>query len=316
MFHTAFAQTDEAEMIVSRDVLEALPQSLYRSLPWAAHTIDSCVKIVAEAQRTNNPRRVRAWIDFERNTPSGEDILGCLDSVINEMVQPGESFADRVRFANKVRQEALDYLRTSGAMASAKSTLDPQAAALADGLVAAMRLHDPELAEHCEITAQLASRMAVAMGLDDATVARVTLTARLHDLGKMRISRSIMNKPMPLTAAERAEVESYPTIGADTLAAIPALAEIAHLVRAQREWFDGHGYPAGFAHAEIPIESRIVALVDAFHTMTLARPYRLTRSTNEAMEQIRAGSGTQFDPELVTAFTAMLGYRGRIAQSA
>jgi HD-GYP domain-containing protein (c-di-GMP phosphodiesterase class II) len=303
-------------MTVAQDVLESLPQSLYRSLPWAAHTIDSCVKIVAEAQRTNNPRRVRAWIDFERATPSGDQILGCLDAVINEMLQPGEAFADRVRFANKVRQEALDYLRTSGAMASAQTTLDPNASALADGLVAALRLHDPETAEHSEITAQLATRLAVAMGLDSATVARTTLTARLHDLGKMRISRSIMNKPMPLTSAEREEVQSYPVVGAETLAAMPALAEIAALVRAQREWFDGRGYPAGTAHAEIPLESRIVAICDAFHTMTLNRPYRKARSTNEALEEVLAGSGTQFDPELVAAFTAMVGYRGRIAQSA
>ena len=303
-------------MTVSRDVLESLPQSLYRSFPWASHTIDSCVKIVAEAQRTNNPRRVRAWIDFERATPGGDEILGCLDSVIHEMTQPGERFADRVRFANKLRQEALDYLRTTGAMASAKSTQDPHAAAAAEGLLAAVRLHDPELADHSEITAELATRLAVNLGLDAATVARVTLTARLHDIGKLRISRSIMNKPLPLTAAEREEVQSYPAVGAETLAAMPALAEIALLVRATREWFDGRGYPAGTAHNEIPLESRIVALADAFHTMTLPRPYRTVRSTNEAMDQIRAGSGTQFDPELVTAFTAMLGHRVRIAQTA
>ncbi|HEV8020087.1 MAG TPA: HD domain-containing phosphohydrolase, partial [Candidatus Lustribacter sp.] len=115
---------------------------------------------------------------------------------------------------------------------------------------------------------------------------------------------------------EREEVQSYPVVGAETLAAIPALAEIAALVRATREWFDGRGYPAGTVHEEIPLESRIVALTDAFHTMTLPRPYRTLRSTNEAMEQILAGSGTQFDPELVTAFTAMLGHRGRIAQTA
>lgn len=304
-------------MTVSRDVLESLPQSLYRALPWASHTIDSCVKIVAEAQRTNNPRRVRAWIDFERTNPSGEEILGCLDGVLHQMTIPGERFAERVKFANKLRQEAVDYLRTAGAMAGAKSSADPQATAQADALVAAMRLQDPELAEHCEITAQLASRLAVQMGLDDATVARVILTARLHDIGKMRISRSIMTKPLPLTAAEREEVQSYPSVGAETLAAMPALAEIAPLVRAQREWFDGRGYPAGTAHEEIPIESRIVALCDAFHTMTLPRPYRTVRSTNEAMEQILSAAGTQFDPELVAAFTAMLGgQRLRVAQSA
>ena len=231
-------------MTVARDVLESLPQSLYRSLPWAAHTIDSCVKIVAEARRTNNPRRVRAWIDFERATPSGEEILACLDNVLHQMTLPGEAFADRVRFANKIRQEAVNYLRSEGAMASAQSTLDPQAAALADGLLAALRLHDPELADHSAITAELATRLAVSMGLDAATVARVTLAARLHDIGKMRIPRSITGKPMPLTAAERAEVQSYPKHGADTLAAMPTLAHIAAIVGAQREWFDGRGYPA------------------------------------------------------------------------
>src|SRR6202012_3904777 len=108
------------EITVSRDALESLPQSLYRSLPWAAHTIDSCVKIVDEATRTNNPRKVRAWIDFERATPSGEEILGMLDTVLHQMTIPGEGLADRVRFANKLRQEARDYLRASSAMASAK----------------------------------------------------------------------------------------------------------------------------------------------------------------------------------------------------
>jgi HD-GYP domain-containing protein (c-di-GMP phosphodiesterase class II) len=316
MSPNAFALKEEDEMTVALDVLESLPQSLYRSLPWAAHTIDSCVKIVAEAQRTNNPRRVRAWIDFERATPGGEQILGCLDNVLHQMTAPGESFADRVRFANKLRQEALDYLRTSGALASAKTTVDPQSTALADGLLAALRLHDSEIAEHSEVVAELATRLAVAMNLDSASVARVTLAARLHDLGKMRVSRSIMNKPMPLTAAERDEVQSYPAIGADTLAAMPALAEIAPIVRAQREWFDGRGYPAGTAHDEIPVESRIIAIADAFHTITLSRPYRKARTTNEAMEEILAGSGTQFDPVLANAFTAMLGYRLRVARSA
>ena len=95
-----------------------------------------------------------------------------------------------------------------------------------------------------------------------------------------------------------------------------ALADIAPIVRAQREWFDGRGYPAGTAHDEIPLESRIIAIADAFHTITLARPYRKARTTNEAMEEVLAGSGTQFDPMLTSAFTAMLGYRSRVARSA
>jgi HD-GYP domain-containing protein (c-di-GMP phosphodiesterase class II) len=97
---------------------------------------------------------------------------------------------------------------------------------------------------------------------------------------------------------------------------MPALAHIAPIVRAQREWFDGRGYPAGTSREEIPAESRIVAIADAFHAMTVARPYRQARSTNEALEEIVAMAGTQFDPELVGAFAAMLGYRPRVARSA
>ena len=313
---TAIGKVELDNEMLAEDALASLPQSLYRSLPWAAHTIDSCVKIVAEAQRTNNPRRVRAWIDFERSNPSGEEIMGCLDGVLHQMTLPGESFADRVRFANKLRQDALDHLRTSGAMAAAKTTSDPVATAIADGLLSALRLHDPALADHSEVVAEFASRLAVKLGLDAETVARVTLAAKLHDIGKMRVNRSVFSKPVPLTASERADVKNYPAIGAETLASLPALAHLAPIVRAHREWFDGTGYPAELAGTEIPIESRIIAIVDAFHAMTLARPYLKARTTNEAIEELLAARGTQFDPELTDTFVAMLGYRGRMAQSA
>jgi HD-GYP domain-containing protein (c-di-GMP phosphodiesterase class II) len=311
-----FAQDERDELTISRDVLESLPQSLYKNLPWPSHTIDSCLKIVAEAQRMNNPRRVRAWIDFERSVPVGEDILGCLDGVLHQMTRPGVGFSDRVRFANKVRLDAVDYLRTSGAMAEVTSTLDPNATVLADGLLSALRLHDPDLADHCEVTAQYAQRLALAVDADAETVARTVLGARLHDIGKMRISRSILKKPLPLTAAECEEVCAYPKTGAETLAALPALAAIAPIVAAHRERPDGEGYPEGRAEHEIPLESRIIAICDAFHSMTLPQAHRTARTPNEALEELMAGSGTQFDAELVTAFVAMIGYRARIARSA
>jgi len=113
MFHTAFASMEEDEMTVSRDVLESLPQSLYRSLPWAAHTIDSCVKIVAEAQRTNNPRRVRAWIDFERGMRAVKKSLARSKRAPSDDA-PGDAFADASSSPTS-SSRALDYLRTSGA---------------------------------------------------------------------------------------------------------------------------------------------------------------------------------------------------------
>jgi HD-GYP domain-containing protein (c-di-GMP phosphodiesterase class II) len=313
---TVLAHDDRDEVTLSREVLESLPQSLYRSLPWPSHTIDACLKIVSEAQRMQNPRRVRAWIDCERAMPSSDEILGCLDGVLHQMTRPGVGFSDRIRFANKIRQDAVDYLRATGATAKAASSLDPNAVVLADGMVAAMRLHDAELADHSNVTADFAQRLALAVDADPDTIARTTLTARLHDIGKMKISRAILQKPMPLTAAERAEVCAYPAMGAETLAALPALAAIAPLVAAHRERVDGTGYPLGHAGDEIPLESRIVSIADAFHTMTLPRAYRNARTMNEALEELMARSGTQFDANLVTAFVSMIGYRARIARSA
>jgi HD-GYP domain-containing protein (c-di-GMP phosphodiesterase class II) len=313
---TMLVQDERDDATVSRDVLASLSQSLYRSLPWPAHTIDACLKIVAEAERTNNPRRVRAWIDVERSVPKGNDLLGCLDGVLQQLTRPGVGFSDRLRFANKVRQDAVDYLRITNAASDAAGTLDPNATILADGLMAALALHDPQLAAHAEATADLARRLAVHAGLDAATIARATLAARLHDIGKMRISRSILTKPMPLTAAERDEVRSYPTVGASVLAGLPALAEIAPLVAAHRECADGSGYPERRTLLDIPIESRIVAIVDTFHTMTLPRAYRKTYDANEALAELLATSGKQFDGELVNAFATMIGFRARVARSA
>jgi HD-GYP domain-containing protein (c-di-GMP phosphodiesterase class II) len=311
-----FAQAERDESMLSRDVLESLPQSLYRSLPWPSQTIDACIKIVAEAQRMNNPRRVRAWIENERRAPESTEILGCLDSVLRQMTRPGVGFSDRVRFANKVRQDAIDFMKQTGIAASAASSLDPSVTAVADGFVAALRLHDPQLADHAGVTAGYAERLAIAAGLDAECVARTVIAARLHDIGKMRISRSILAKPLPLTAAEWHEVRAYPETGADVLRALPALADIAPIVASHRERVDGHGYPAGRSYDDIPVESRIVSIADAFDAMTVQRPYRKARTVNEALEELIAHAGTQFDGELVGTFVKLLGYRGRIARSA
>ncbi len=183
-------------------------------------------------------------------------------------------------------------------------------------MIAALRLHDPGLADHVEVTAQFAQRLAIHVGADADTVARTTLAARLHDLGKMRISRAILAKPMALTAAERDEVRSYPAMGAETLAALPALAAIAPIVAAHRERADGTGYPNQHSGGDIPVESRIISIADAFHTMTLPRPYRSERTPSDALEELLAAAGTQFDAQLTTAFVQMIGYRVRIARSA
>jgi HD-GYP domain-containing protein (c-di-GMP phosphodiesterase class II) len=312
----SFAHVERDEVMFSRDVLESLPQTLYKTLPWPSQTIDACIKIVAEAQRMNNPRRVRAWIENERRMPEGNELLGCLDGVLRQMTRPGVGFSDRVRFANKVRQDAIDYMKSTGIATAVASSLDPHVTAVADGIVAALRLHDPKLADHADVTAAYAERLAIEAGLDADGVARTVLAARLHDVGKMRIARAILEKPLPLTAAETLEVRAYPKTGADVLRGLPALADIAPIVASHRERVDGQGYPAGLRPHELSVESRIVSIADAFDAMTMQRSYRKARTVNEALEELIANAGTQFDAELVATFVKLLGYRGRVARSA
>jgi len=128
------------------------------------------------------------------------------------------------------------------------------------------------------------------------------ITALLHDIGKIGIPDSILNKKGKLNIAERKVVEKHPEIGASILLPISELNEVASCVRSHQEWHNGNGYPGGLRRDEIPLMSRIVSIADAFDAITSDRPYRKKKSAEEAVQEIRECSGTQFDPQVVEAF--------------
>ena len=130
----------------------------------------------------------------------------------------------------------------------------------------------------------------------------VVRAAELHDVGKMAIPDEILHKAGPLTQEEWTFVRRHTMIGERILSAAPALLPVAKIVRASHEHWDGSGYPDGIAGEEIPLGARIVAVCDAFDAMTTHRPYRDARSVEEALEELRACAGTQFDPAVVDAF--------------
>jgi two-component system, cell cycle response regulator len=130
----------------------------------------------------------------------------------------------------------------------------------------------------------------------------VVRAAELHDVGKMAIPDEILHKPGPLTDEEWSFVRQHTIIGERILGAAPALLAVAKLVRASHEHWDGSGYPDGLAGETIPLGARVVAVCDAFDAMTTSRPYRDAMSVEEALTEIRACSGTQFDPTVVEAF--------------
>jgi HD-GYP domain-containing protein (c-di-GMP phosphodiesterase class II) len=146
--------------------------------------------------------------------------------------------------------------------------------------------------------------LAVADELDVAPRERrhTELAALLHDVGKIRIPNEIINKPGPLTPDERTLIETHTVEGELLLAKVGGLlGEVGTIVRSCHERHDGAGYPDGLAGDEIPLVARIVSACDAFHAITTDRPYRAARTPAEALDELRGGSGSQFDPRVVQA---------------
>jgi hypothetical protein len=126
----------------------------------------------------------------------------------------------------------------------------------------------------------------------------------LHDIGKIGIPDSVLDKPGYLTREERAIMNAHPVIGANIIAPVTRLAPELPIIRHHHEWYNGSGYPDRLMGDEIPVLARILHVADAFEAMTAARPYRLTPLTGEeAMAELRKFAGIQFDPEIVDAFT-------------
>lgn len=128
----------------------------------------------------------------------------------------------------------------------------------------------------------------------------------LHDIGKVGIPEAILCKPGPLDDAEWDTMRAHPAIGARIVEPIRFLADAVEIVRSHHERWDGRGYPSGLAGEDIPLAARVFAVADSFDAMTSDRPYRRALSLERAVEEVRAGAGTQFDPVVVRAFLELV----------
>jgi diguanylate cyclase (GGDEF)-like protein len=181
-----------------------------------------------------------------------------------------------------------------------------------DVLLRALAERDPGLGTHAE-TVALAAATAEALGLSADEVEQVRHASELHDVGKVAIPDAILGKPGPLTEEEWTFVRRHPIIGERIILAAPALARVAALVRSSHERWDGAGYPDALAADEIPVGARIVAVADAYAAITAGRPYRAARAPEQALDELRRGAGTQFDPAVVEAWCAAYDRRGMAA---
>lgn len=145
-----------------------------------------------------------------------------------------------------------------------------------------------------------------AKGLPEGKLNDLRLLAEFHDIGKIGIPENLLKKPGPLTAEEAALMHRHPEIGFHLAQSIPELAPITDWILKHHEWWDGTGYPLGLKGHEIPLEARIVHIADAFDAMTHNRPYRKALSYENAVNELRKGAGTQFDPDLVAIFLSLV----------
>ena len=190
-------------------------------------------------------------------------------------------------------------------------------------LAAAMEAKDHYTADHAETLATMAVVVGRRMGLSEAELRRVEYAAILHDVGKIGVPGSILNKPGKLTQAEFSVMAEHTIIGERIISRINYLKPVARVIRSAHERWDGGGYPDRIAGEQIPLESRIVFVCDAFHAMTSDRPYRKALPVDEALEELRRNAGQQFDPQVVKAFLESrdellreVGNRERVEQAA
>jgi diguanylate cyclase (GGDEF)-like protein len=171
-----------------------------------------------------------------------------------------------------------------------------------DALLAALAACREDLDEHAGGLAAAAERVGARLGVTGAWLQDLSHAADLHDIGKVALPASILTKPGPLTDEEWEFVERHPVIGERILAAAPALASAARIVRSTHERYDGTGYPDRLAGDQIPLQARVISVCDAYRAMTSDRSYRRALGHSRALDELRRCAGGQFDPTVVEAF--------------
>jgi diguanylate cyclase (GGDEF)-like protein/putative nucleotidyltransferase with HDIG domain len=180
--------------------------------------------------------------------------------------------------------------------------LPPAVMETVTSLALAIDAKDPYTAGHSPKVANYAALVAESLGLGEEAIEQVRLGGMLHDLGKVGVPEAILNKNGPLNPEEWESMKEHVRFGHKLLEPLHTLAEVRAMVLHHHEMFDGSGYPEGRAGEEIPLGARIIAIADAYDTITSDRTYKKARTSQAALAEIERCAGAQFDPQLVRIF--------------
>ena len=173
-------------------------------------------------------------------------------------------------------------------------------------LATAVEAKDSFTEQHTQRVGESARLLGEKLGLPQPSLETLYRGGIIHDIGKIGVSDSILHKPGPLDAAELPQMQAHVAIGESIVRPLRSTSGLLPIIRHHHERFDGSGYPDGLRAREIPRVARIVSVCDAFDALVNDRPYRVRRSTEEALAVLRAGAGTQWDPETVELLASEL----------
>ena len=181
-----------------------------------------------------------------------------------------------------------------------------------ESLASAIEAKDPYTSGHSRRVEKYSSLIAQEMKLSSRRCETLRYAALLHDIGKIGIPESILNKPGRLTPEEWEQIRQHPEKGAHIVEEIEFLSDAVEIIRSHHEWYNGGGYPAGKNAGSLPLEAMILCAADSFDAMTSERPYRRTLTFADALRELQDKSGTQFSPVVVDAFEKALIKKGEI----
>jgi putative nucleotidyltransferase with HDIG domain len=224
-----------------------------------------------------------------------DQVLGCMFAANK---QAGVFDSVDSKLLNSIATESAIYVENS----SLYSDVHGLMMGLLHSLTSAVDAKDAYTCGHSERVALLSRHLAQEIGLPDAEVDQIYMAGLLHDVGKIGVPESVLQKTGKLTSEEFDQMKKHPQIGARILSDVKQIKAIIPGVLYHHERYDGKGYPSGLSGANIPLMGRIICLADCFDAMTSNRTYRKALPLEVAVTEIRRCAGTQFDPALAEAF--------------
>jgi HD-GYP domain-containing protein (c-di-GMP phosphodiesterase class II) len=285
---------DDEELVGSRFQIE---RSFIGSVLESGRTL---VSPASHAASRLNRHSSAARMSAAAALPDGGRILGAL----------GANHHGSRRFGRRelaLLSDLAEVVAPALAHAARRTEQLPSLKARIDQLIRAIDEHDGYTAGHSEAVVDLSCSLGERLGLELPALFELELAALFHDLGKIGLPESILKKPGPLDEEEHALMQRHPIWGADLLRRVKGLEPVATIVRFHHERWDGTGYPHGLEGEHIPLASRIVAVCDAYDAMTSDRSYRSALAPEQAVAELREHAGSQFDPNVVDRFIAVLG---------